>query len=88
MACGLPTLVSSAGALPEIVGDAGLVHATGDETALSRDLIDVLETAPLRSRLGTQGRSRVAEHFTWQVMCDSYIDLYRRLAVNRTVSVG
>jgi glycosyltransferase involved in cell wall biosynthesis len=88
MACGLPALVSSTGALPEIVGDAGLVHATGDEGALSRDLIDVLGTAQLRNRLGTLGRSRVVEHFTWQVMCDSYIDLYRRLAQKRTVSVG
>jgi glycosyltransferase involved in cell wall biosynthesis len=83
MACGLTTLVSSAGALPEIVGDAGIVHAAGDDEQLAAQLHEVLSTPRLRHSLGTAARSRVIERFTWQAMCDSYYNLYRRLVGQR-----
>jgi glycosyltransferase involved in cell wall biosynthesis len=80
MACGLPALVSSAGAMPEIVGEAGLVHTVGDERELARQLLRVLSTPRLRQALGIAGRARVLERFTWQAMCDSYYQLYQQLA--------
>jgi glycosyltransferase involved in cell wall biosynthesis len=86
MACGLPTLVSSAGALPEIVGDAGIVHTVDDEHDLARRLLEVLSNESLRRSLGTAARARVEEHFTWQAMCDGYLGLYLRLAGARGLS--
>jgi glycosyltransferase involved in cell wall biosynthesis len=84
MACGLPSLVSSAGGLPDIVGEAGIVHAAGDENALAHHLFELLSTPRLRRSLGAAARARVVEHFTWQVMCDSYLKLYRRLAETKS----
>jgi glycosyltransferase involved in cell wall biosynthesis len=81
MACGLTTVVSSAGALPAIVGDAGLVHAVGDEEQLARLLSQALSSPGLRRTLGIAARTRVLEQFTWQTMCDSYLALYQHLAV-------
>lgn len=86
MACGLPAVVSSAGALPDIVGETGLVHAVGDDEELARHLLEVLSTASLRQALGTAARSRIVTRFTWQAMCDSYLDLYRRLAIAKVKS--
>ncbi len=83
MACGVTPVVSSAGALPEIVGEAGLVHPVGDEQELARLILEVLSSSSVRQNLGTAARTRVVERFTWQAMCDSYLDLYRRLAENR-----
>jgi glycosyltransferase involved in cell wall biosynthesis len=80
MACSLPTLVSSAGALPEIVAAAGLVHNAGDVGQLAGDLLAVLTKPLLRRSLGTAARCRVLDCFTWQAMCDSYADLYVQLA--------
>jgi glycosyltransferase involved in cell wall biosynthesis len=80
MACGIPAIVSSAGGLPDTVGETGIVHATGDENAIARHLIELLTAPRLRRALGAAARARVVEHFTWQVMCDSYLELYRRLA--------
>lgn len=80
MACGVPTLVSSIGALPEVVGEAGMVHAVGDEEELARQLLEVLLSRNVKHALGAAGRARVVEHFTWQAMCDAYLELYRRLA--------
>jgi glycosyltransferase involved in cell wall biosynthesis len=79
MSSGLPTVVSSAGALPEIVGRAGVVHTVGDEEDLARQLLHVFSSGRLREALGTAARARVVERFTWQVMCDAYIDLYQGL---------
>jgi glycosyltransferase involved in cell wall biosynthesis len=79
MACGLPTVVSSAGALPELVGEAGVVHTVGDEQDLARHLLEILTSGRLRGALGTAARARVVEHFTWQTMCDRYLQLYRQL---------
>jgi glycosyltransferase involved in cell wall biosynthesis len=81
MACGLPALVSSVGALPELVGTfAGLVHAAGDDEQLALNLLDVLTNEPLRRALGSAARTRIEEQFTWQGMCDAYFELYRHLA--------
>jgi glycosyltransferase involved in cell wall biosynthesis len=80
MACGLPTVVSSAGALPTIVGEAGLVHPVGDEEELARLLLELLSSPRLRRSLGAAARARVVQHFTWQTMCDSYLDLYQQLS--------
>jgi glycosyltransferase involved in cell wall biosynthesis len=80
MACGLPTVVSSVGALPEIVGGAGVVHRTSDENDLARKLLELLAQPALRGALGTAARNRVVAHFTWSVMVDSYLQLYRTLA--------
>jgi glycosyltransferase involved in cell wall biosynthesis len=82
MSSGLPTVVSSAGALPEIVGTAGLVHRVGDEQDLSRQLLSVISNAGLREALAVAARARVVERFTWPAMCDAYIGLYQRNAVS------
>jgi glycosyltransferase involved in cell wall biosynthesis len=83
MASGLPTLVSSAGALPEIVGGSGIVHTVGDDAELARHLVEVLSYPTRRRDLGAAARARVVQHFTWQRMCDSYLELYQRLAKSR-----
>lgn len=86
MACGLPMIVSSAGALPELVGNfAGLVHAPGDYRKLASDLVNVLSNGMLRLALGSAARSHIVDQFTWQAMCDAYLDLYQRMG--RTLSL-
>jgi glycosyltransferase involved in cell wall biosynthesis len=59
MACGAPVIVSDRGALPEVVGDAGLVVAPEPE-ALAAALTRVLGEPGLADRLGAAGRARAA----------------------------
>ncbi|MEU4564716.1 glycosyltransferase family 4 protein [Actinoplanes sp. NPDC023936] len=69
MACGVPLVVTTAGALPEVTGPDGLASlhvAPGDAEALSAAIGRLLDDEPLRRRLGEQGRRRAAEHFTWR----------------------
>lgn len=88
MACGVPTVVSAAGGLPDLVGEAGVVHQVGNDSELSAILIDLLSKPSRREALGEAARARILQRFTWQIMCDSYIELYSRLAVNRTHLAG
>jgi glycosyltransferase involved in cell wall biosynthesis len=80
MACGLPTIVSATGGLPDIVGKAGVVHKVGDVEDLTRALLAILNSQGTRDALGQAARARILERFTWQAMSDSYFELYMRLA--------
>jgi glycosyltransferase involved in cell wall biosynthesis len=69
MACGVPLVVTTAGALPEVTGPDGLVSLhvpPGDAEALSAAIGRLLDDEPLRRRLGAAGRRRVVEQFTWE----------------------
>ncbi len=56
MQCGTPVVSSNRGALPESVGDAGLMVDPGDEIALGQALVRGLTDVPLRQRLIAVGR--------------------------------
>jgi glycosyltransferase involved in cell wall biosynthesis len=64
MGCGAPVIVSDRGALPEVVGDGGLVSeptAAGLREALRR----VLGDPDFAAQLSRRGRERAAA-FTWE----------------------
>jgi glycosyltransferase involved in cell wall biosynthesis len=73
----VPTLVTRAGAVPEIVGDAALVVDVGDTDALAEGLLSITSDEALRAGLVERGRRRVAQ-FTWKRCVDGLLDLYRQ----------
>src|SRR6202022_5131822 len=64
MRCGTAVLASSVGALPEIVGSAGILLKPDDTGAWSQAMIELAHDAGLQQRLIAAGASRSAE-FTW-----------------------
>ena len=70
MACAVPVVATTGGALPEVVGTdnvTGLLVEPNDPDALVNAIRRLLDDAALRERLGAAGRVRVMERFTWQV---------------------
>lgn len=61
MALGLPVLATSAGGLPETLGDAGLLVEAGDPRPLAEAIRRLQGSAELRQRLGQAARRRVTE---------------------------
>lgn len=77
MACGVPVISTTGGALPEVVGDAGVLVPPGDAAALERAIIDLLDNPEKRERLGKAGLRRVQESFTWRHAALKTVDVYR-----------
>jgi len=77
MACGLPVVAARGGALPEVVGDAGLLVPPRDPAALAQALERLLGDAALRERLGRAARERAIEHFRWERAARETAEVYR-----------
>lgn len=76
MASGAPVIVSNRGALPEVVGEAGLVCEPTPE-ALEQALAEVLTDRGLADRLRASGRAR-AERMTWAGTAEGWLAVLRR----------
>jgi glycosyltransferase involved in cell wall biosynthesis len=63
MACGMVPVGSDSGAIPEVIGDAGLVFPEGDAAALADALTRLADTG-LRADLSQRGLARVAAQYT------------------------
>lgn len=66
MACGLPVISTTGGALPEVVGDAGWLVPPADAEALARAIRCLLDHPLRRGELGVMGRRRMEEYFSWE----------------------
>ncbi|HTW99974.1 MAG TPA: glycosyltransferase family 4 protein [Acidimicrobiales bacterium] len=86
LACAAPLVATSGGALPEVVGADGtsaLVVPPGDPSALALALGRLLDEPELGARLGSAGRRRVLERFTWSATAAATLEEYRGLVAGR-----
>jgi glycosyltransferase involved in cell wall biosynthesis len=79
MAAGVPVVATTAGALPEVLGDAARLVAPGDPEALAEALAEVLDSADRGPALVAAGRRRAAG-FSWSSCADGLVALYRAAA--------
>ncbi len=79
MACGVPVIGSDSGAIPDVIGGAGLIFAEGDVAALAAHLQTLLTQPARRQELGRHGRQRVLAHFTQQQVAAQTVAVYRKL---------
>jgi glycosyltransferase involved in cell wall biosynthesis len=79
MACGVPVVGSASGAIPEVVGEAGMLFPEGDYEALAARLGALKEDAALRRRLALAGRARVQERFTQTYVAAQTVGVYREM---------
>lgn len=86
MACGVPLVATTGGALPEVTGpdgEAALTVAPADAGALALAIGAVLDDAGLAARLGTAGRRRALERFTWRACAQATAEHYRWVIEDR-----
>ncbi len=79
MACRVPVIGSDSGAIPQVIGEAGLVFPEGDVTALADCLRRLVESPALRHDLAERGYARVMQHYTQERVAEQTVDFYRRL---------
>ncbi len=78
MACGTPVIASDGGALPEVVGDAGVIVPARDHEALTAAIDGLIADRARLKRYARMGISRVRTEFTWEKAVAQMIELYRR----------
>lgn len=66
MACGAPLISTNGGALPELVGDAGIIVDKGDAQAIADAARELLDDPNKRLELSKKGRKRIELLFNWQ----------------------
>jgi len=77
MACGLPVICTTGGALPEVAGDAAKLVPPGDATALAQAIVELLEDKNQRERLAEAGYNRIMKEFTWETTAMKTVETYR-----------
>jgi glycosyltransferase involved in cell wall biosynthesis len=75
MAAGVPVVTTTAGALPEVVGDGALLVDPGDGDGLAGALDRVLRGGADIDRLVARGSER-SQMFTWGACADGLVRLY------------
>jgi glycosyltransferase involved in cell wall biosynthesis len=66
MCCRTPVISTTAGALPEIVGDAGILVPPADTGALVQAISGLLDNPDKRTHLAEMGHRRVMGMFNWK----------------------
>lgn len=79
MACQVPVVGSDSGAIPEVIGDAGLIFPEGDVAALTACLQELQKNPDLRRDLAARGYQWVHQHFTQERVAAATLAFYRRL---------
>jgi len=82
MACGVAVVSTDGGALPEVVGDAGVIVPAKDVDALVAAIDALLQDPEARAELGARARKRIEDNFCWQV-CAGQMTAYYREVLNR-----
>ncbi|MGW2858602.1 glycogen synthase [Streptomyces sp. SDr-06] len=93
MACGTPVVASAVGGIPEVVDDGvtgrlvafeALADATGEPVdpdkfaaGLADAVNDLVEDPVRAAALGSAGRARAVEHFSWDRVAERTLGVYR-----------
>jgi glycosyltransferase involved in cell wall biosynthesis len=79
MACRVPVISTTGGALPEVAGDAAKLVPTGDANALKQAILELLEDSKQRESLAEKGYKRVLSEFTWEKTAIKTTEAYKEL---------
>ena len=79
MASGVPVIGSDSGAIPGVIGPAGLIVPEGDAAALAAAIRRIMADEALRARLIASGRQRFLSHFTHERIAAATVAVYREL---------
>ena len=83
MAAGVPVVATDCGALPDVVGDGGVVVPAGDSRALADTILRLAEDSEFRREQGARGQTRAAR-YSWHEVAAAHRILYEAIASNES----
>lgn len=82
-ACGTPLVASAAGALPQTVGDAGVLVTPGDVDEIVTEVSRFLTDRAYWNDYSTRGRERAMERYSWIAVARSTVAVYEEERARR-----
>ncbi len=79
MAAQVAVIGSDSGAIPDVIGDGGLVFPEENRATLAALLRRLINEPLLRQQLGERGRQRVLNHFTQAQVAAQTLTVYRQI---------
>jgi glycosyltransferase involved in cell wall biosynthesis len=79
MSCGVPLVSTDGGALPEVVGDAGIIVPVKNSVAIAEAVDGLLQSPERRQQLATAGRKRIEDKFCWHLAAEQMTEFYREV---------
>ncbi len=83
MGCGVPVVGSDSGAIPDVIGDGGLIFPEGDAGALAARLRQLREAPEMRAEIGKRGRAQALATQTVSIRARQVLDVYRQALENQ-----
>ena len=77
MACGVPLITTSGGALPEVVGNAAMIVPPADTSALAKAITHLFNNPDERVKYAQAGLERVNSVFSWPKAAQQVVEVYR-----------
>ncbi len=76
MALSKPVIASTAGGLPEVLGDTGRLIGVGDQAGLTAAILELAEDAELRNAMGRAARYRAETEFGLPAIATQLMGMY------------
>lgn len=84
MAVGVPVIGSNSGAIPEVIGDGGLIFAEGDVDALAAALLNLIDDPDMADRLTAAAQTHIHAHYTQRYVATQTAVAYRQITGRTT----
>ncbi len=75
-ACQTPVIGSNSGAIPSVIGEAGIVVPERNSAALGAAITKLAANPRLARQMGETGRERAVQHYSWQGVADQMAQIY------------
>jgi glycosyltransferase involved in cell wall biosynthesis len=79
MACGLPVIGSSSGAIPEVLGNRDQIFPEGDVGMLAKRIKDMLSSAAKREEVGRHGLERIRSNYSDEEIARRTLSIYSQV---------
>ncbi len=78
MACAIPVICTTGGALPEVAGNAAILVPPENPEAIADAVLRLLDNPEYATKLGQAGYQRVLNHFTWKKNAEKTVKVYKQ----------
>ncbi len=85
MACGVASIGSNSGAIPEVLGDAPMIYPEGDVPRLNALMQSLVNEPDRAKRVGALQRARVLEHFSQQRVAERWAAIFWKVLGNKSL---